>query len=396
MLNIKFKDLQQNIKDNLICLIFSFNIFFWGITFNFIQLKFLIFLLIFPILLNFNKIIISKFIKYFLISLVLFLHLFFQSNIFLFNYLYSIFGLFLIMVILDTYKDFFLNNLDKIIYFFLISFYLFIIFQFFSFDDYFKQVSSNCVGCFNILRIFFKENSHLALIAPPVIFYLLFISNYNKFINYFSLIIFLLICFVNPSLTLYIGLIILFFFVLFFKLKLFKFKKIFLTFMICFVLFKLYTDNVAKIKVTDFFNENNNINLSTEVYKTSYLVAKNTIFYKPLGYGFNNYSEAFDKFVSDLNIYNKEVFLLNRKDASNNFAKIVTEFGIFSIFFFYFLISFLFNNKIDNKIRIFLALPIIIQTFVRGAGYFNGGFVLFVFFAFVLWIKTYLKNHSFK
>ena len=396
MLNIKFKDLQISLKNNLICLIFSFNIFFWGITFNFIQLRFLIFLLIFPILLNLNKIVISKFIKYFLISLVLFLHLFFQSNIFFFNYLYSIFGLFLIMVILDTYKDFFFNNLDKTIYFFLIFFYLFIIFQFFSFDDYFKQVSSNCIGCFSILKIFFKENSHLALIAPSVIFYLLFISNYNKFLNYFSVIIFLLICFVNPSLTLYIGLIILIFFALFFKLKLFKPKKIFLIFMICFILFKLYTDSVSKIKVADFFNINNNINLSTEVYKISYLVAKNAIFYKPLGYGFNNYTEAFDKFVVDLNIYNKEVLLLNKKDASNNFSKIVTEFGIFSIFFFYFLISFLLNNKIENKIKIFLALPIIIQTFVRGVGYFNGGFVLFVFFAFSLWIKTYLKNHSFK
>ena len=396
MLNIKYKDFQVSIKNNLICLIFSFHLFFWGITFDFIQLRFLIFLLIFPILLNFNKIIISKFIKYFLISLVLFLHLFFQSNLFFVNYLYPIFGLFLIMVILDTYKDFFLNNLDKIIYFFLIFFYLFIIFQFFSFNDYFKQVSNNCIGCFSILKIFFKENSHLALIAPSVIFYLLFISNYNKFINYFSAIIFLLICFVNPSLTLYIGLITLLFFVLFFKLKLFKFKIIFLILMICFILFKLFTDNVAKIKVTDFFNENNNINLSTEVYKTSYLVAKNAIFYKPLGYGFNNYSEAFDKFVTNLNIYNKDVLLLNKKDASNNFSKIVTEFGIFSFFFFYFLISFLFNNKIDNKIKIFLALPIIIQTFVRGAGYFNSGFVLFVFFAFLLWIKTYLKNHSFK
>jgi hypothetical protein len=300
------------------------------------------------------------------------------------------------MVILDTYKEFFLNNLDKIIYFFLIFFYLFIVIQFFSFNDYFKEISSNCVGCFSILKIFFKENSHLALIAPSVIFYLLFISNYNKFINYFSVIIFLSICFVNPSLTLYIGLVILFFSALFFKLKLFKFKKMFLILIFCFALFKLYTDNVVKIKVTDFFNENNNINLSTEVYKTSYLVTKNAIFYKPLGYGFNNYSEAFDKFVSALNIYNKEVLLLNKKDASNNFSKIVTEFGIFSIFFFYFLISFLFNNKIDNKIKIFLALPIIIQTFVRGAGYFNGGFILFVFFAFVLWVKTYLNINSIK
>jgi hypothetical protein len=277
----------------------------------------------------------------------------------------------------------------------LIFFFLFIIFQFFSFDDYFKQVSSNCVGCFSILRIFFKENSHLALIAPSVIFYLLFISNYNKFINYFSVIIFLLICFVNPSLTLYIGLIILFIFCFFFKIKLFKSQKLFFIFIICFILLKLFTDTTAKIKIVDFFNKNN-INLSTEVYKTSYLVAKNAILHKPLGYGFNNYSEAFDSFVGNLNIYNNQVLLLNKKDASNNLSKIITEFGVFSLFFFYFLISFLLNTKINNKIKIFLFLPIIIQTFVRGAGYFNGGFLLFVFFAFVLWIKTYMKNYSFK
>jgi hypothetical protein len=300
------------------------------------------------------------------------------------------------MVILDTYRNFFFNNLDKIIYLFLIIFYLFIVFQFFSFDNYFKQVSSSCVGCFSILRIFFKENSHLALIAPSVIFYLLFISNYNKFINNFVLIIFLLICFVNPSLTLYIGFFILFSFTLFFKIKLFKSQKIFLLFIIFFILLKLFTDSNAKIRVADFFNKKSNINLSTEVYKTSYFIVKNAIFYKPLGYGFNNYSEAFDKFVGNSNVHNKEVFLLNKKDASNNLSKIVTEFGIFSIFFFYFLISFLLNNKIDNKIKIFIILPIIIQTFVRGVGYFNGGFFLFVFFAFVLWIKTYPKNHYLK
>jgi hypothetical protein len=245
------------------------------------------------------------------------------------------------------------------------------------------------------LRVFFKENSHLALIAPSVIFYLLFISNYNKFLNFSAIIIFLLICFVNPSLTLYIGLIILFIFCFFFKIKLFKSQKLFFIFIICFILLKLFTDTTAKIKIVDFFNKNN-INLSTEVYKTSYLVAKNAILHKPLGYGFNNYSEAFDSFVGNLNIYNNQVLLHNKKDASNNLSKIITEFGVFSLFFFYFLISFLLNTKINNKIKIFLFLPIIIQTFVRGAGYFNGGFLLFVFFAFVLWIKTYMKNYSFK
>lgn len=395
MVLYKFKDFRDILKNNLICLLFSFNIFFWEINIYFIQLRFLIFLLIFPILLNLNKISLSNFIKYLLISLVLFIHLSFQSNTSFTNNLYSILGLFLFMIITDTYKEFFFSNLDKIIYFFLLAFYLFIVFQFFSFDDYFKQVSSSCVGCFSILRVFFKENSHFGLIAPSVIFYLLFISNYKKFLNFSAIIIFLLICFVNPSLTLYLGLIILFIFCFFFKIKLLKSQKLVFIFIICFILLKLFTDTAARIKVVDFFNKNN-INLSTEVYKTSYLVAKNAILHKPLGYGFNNYSEAFDSFIGNLNIYNNQVLLLNKKDASNNFSKIVTEFGVFSILFFYFIISFLLNKKINNKIKIFLLLPIIIQTFVRGAGYFNGGFLLFVFFAFFLWINTYMKNYLFK
>lgn len=163
-----------------------------------------------------------------------------------------------------------------------------------------------------------------------------------------------------------------------------------------FLIFAFLADSAAKNKIKDFYNKNNNINLSTEVYKTSLLIAKHALFYKPLGYGFNNYEEAFNKFIGDLNIKNKETFLLNKKDASNNLSKIVTEFGIFSIFFFYFLISFLFSSKIDNKIKIFLLLPIIIQTFVRGAGYFNGGFLLFVFYAFILWIKMHLKYNFLK
>jgi hypothetical protein len=396
MIITKFKHYQIIIKNNIICLLLSFNIFFWGITFDFIQLRLLIFLLIIPIFLNLNKIILLKFLKYLLISLVLFFHLFFQADTLFLNNLISIFGLLFILVILDIYKIFFFNNLDKIIYFFLGVFYFYIIFQFFSFDDYFKQVSSSCIGCFSILRVFFKENSHLALIAPSVIFYLLFISNYNKFLNIVTLAIFLLICFVNQSLTLYIGMFFLFIFSFFLKIKVSKTKNFFFAAISCVLIFMLFTDTTAQTKIKDFYKKKNNINLSTEVYKTSLLIAKHAIFYKPLGYGFNNYEEAFNKFIGDLNIKNKETFLLNKKDASNNLSKIVTEFGIFSIFFFYFLISFFFNSKIDNKIKLFLLLPIIIQTFIRGAGYFNGGFLLFVFYAFILWTKTHSKYTFFK
>ena len=316
MTNIKFKNLIISTKEHLVASLFSFNIFFWGITLNFIQLRFLIFLLVFPIFFNFNRMLISKLFKYFLFSLLLFLHLFYQANTLLLEHLFAIFGLFLIFIILDIYKDFFLKNLNKIIIFFLITFYLFILIQFFSFDNYFKQVSDSCVGCFSILRVFYKENSHLALIAPPVIFYLLSISTYNKFINYFILIVFLFICFVNPSLTLYVGLTILLSLVFFFKIKLFKKQYIILAFIFIFILFKFFTDSVAKTKVNDFFNKNNNINLSTEVYKISFLVAKNALFHKPLGYRIHNYFEAFDKFIGNLKINNKDVSFLNKKDIS--------------------------------------------------------------------------------
>jgi hypothetical protein len=163
-----------------------------------------------------------------------------------------------------------------------------------------------------------------------------------------------------------------------------------------FILFKSFTDNEAKIRIADFFIKNNYVNLSTEVFQTSFFVAKKAIFHKPLGYGFNNYSEAFDQFSRELKLHNKQVLLLNKKDASNNFSKIVTEFGIFSIFFFYFLISFFFNNKIDNNIKIFLLLPIVIQTFIRGSGYFNNGFLLFVFYAFALHMQNNSNNKSLK
>ena len=206
---MKLKNLQIFIEENLICLLFSFYIFFWGIAFNFVQLRFLIFLLILPIFLKIGQITLIKLFKYSIIPLTLLFHLTLQASTLTSNHFFSILGLFLFLIILDIYKDFFFRNLNKIIYFFLIIFFLFVIFQYFSYSDYASQVSNDCVGCFSILKVFFKENSHLALIAPTVIFYLLFISNSNKFLNFFTIIIFSFIFIVNPSLNLYLVLILL-------------------------------------------------------------------------------------------------------------------------------------------------------------------------------------------
>jgi hypothetical protein len=375
----------------IISAFFSFFIFFWGVSFNFIQFRFLIFLLIIPILLNFNKKVLNKCIKYFFIIFLLFLHIFFQSNNFVFSNLFHLIGLFLLLLIFDIYKSFFFNNLDKIVNIFLINLFLYIILSVIFFDNYFETISNNCIGCFSILKQFFKENSHFGMMSVPTLFYLFFISKTNVTLRFIFLFLFILLVYFNQSLTFVAGMIILIFCIsfIFFEKK----KKSFILFLII-SLILIFNKNTftQNVKVKDIFLKTEQINLSSEVYKASFFVAQKAIFNKPLGYGFNNYHEAHEEFINDFNPYHKIVLELNKQDGSNNFAKIVTEFGVFSLIYFYFLIVFFLNKKIDNKMKIFFITPLLIETFIRGAGYFNGGFLLFFIFAIFLSSEKKLKT----
>lgn len=374
----------KNIKTTCVSFLFSFFIFFWGVSFSYLQLRFSIFLLIIPILINFDKVILQKSIKYFLISLLLFLHLFLQSNFLLFTDIYDLIGLFFLLIIFDIYKKYFFENLDQIISIFILSLFLYIFFSYNSYENYFTSVSDNCLGCFSILREFFNENSHFGMVASTVIFYLIFISRIYPLLKYVMIIFFAVICYMNPSITAAAGFVFLIFnifFLLFNKAK----KTFILAIIICFIILLNKEIWKERNKISHFFVKTSQINLSTEVYMASLFVTKKAILNKPLGYGFNNYHEAHDTFIKDFSAHNKIVLKLNREDASNNFSKIITEFGLFSLFYFYFLIAFFLNKKIDKKIKIFLIIPLFIETFIRGAGYFNGGFLLFFFYAFYLW-----------
>ena len=121
---LKLNNYSEQFKENLIYLLFSLHIFFWGIDYSFVRLKFFIFLLIFFIIFSLNKIILHKLLKYFLISLIILLHLFFQSETFSLNYLFFIIGFFLILSVSDIYQEVFINNLDKI-YIFFYSFFFY-------------------------------------------------------------------------------------------------------------------------------------------------------------------------------------------------------------------------------------------------------------------------------
>ena len=151
---------------------------------------------------------------------------------------------------------------------------------------------------------------------------------------------------------------------------------------------------IKKDTVLKFNNQGKN--LSVEVYKTSLFIAKRTLEDKPLGYGFNNYSQAFSNYINEKEHYYAYVQRLNKYDGSNNFAKIISEFGVFSIFLFYFLFSFTFNKNINKFIKFCLLVPISMQLFARGVGYFNGGFILFLFYAFMIWIDTFKSRKKLK
>ena len=120
------------------------------------------------------------------------------------------------------------------------------------------------------------------------------------------------------------------------------------------------------------------------------MIAKKSIIEKPFGWGINRYDQAFSHYnkiqpakIERLNFY-------NNKDGTNNLVKIVVELGIFSIIFFLFCFLFLINNKIYDR-QIFY-LPFIITQSIRGAGYFNGGFLLIVFIMLFTYISVYKKN----
>lgn len=79
----------------------------------------------------------------------------------------------------------------------------------------------------------------------------------------------------------------------------------------------------------------------------------NSIFAKPLGWGFDRYESAFYDF-NYRNLFNQtKISELNSKDAGNNFIKIVVEFGVFSLLFFLLLINYARSKSISLKEKCF-------------------------------------------
>lgn len=128
--------------------------------------------------------------------------------------------------------------------------------------------------------------------------------------------------------------------------------------------------------------------LSSDVFFHAMQVTLNSLLTKPFGWGFQGYEFAFNNYNKKMedSIERKTLMKYNNKDASSNFFKIITEFGVLSAFLFLVILITMINKKITLENKIFL-FPFILTQLIRGAGYFNGGFFLILFMLIIVQFK---------
>ena len=135
-------------------------------------------------------------------------------------------------------------------------------------------------------------------------------------------------------------------------------------------------------------NNNFTNNLTSQVHIKALNVAKKSIQEKFLGFGYNNYYLANNYYKYDLLSANPFADELNQRDGTNLTVKLIVEYGLISIIFFSICLLFLVSNKIDFELKLFL-IPFLITQGLRGAGYWNGGFLMIFMIMLLLLIKSY-------
>jgi hypothetical protein len=393
--------LKKNRVINFLIFIGVFlNIFFWDLKGVYISqinevsnflLSSLRFALILPLLLILQKITKKEIISAVLLFLILVFHyiiiyLLHDVKLEFINIIYCFVVSLLFLTVVKFKKLIFFYIKKSYLYFFFIFLTVILINYLFYADATFQNWQACSI--FNIKTFFFKEPSHFAYLAVSILLYFLLTSR-AKFFLFFLLIL------VNLSTTLIISLLLN---LLVFFRKLIRFKYI-LLFIIVFIslvffykkecnerLIGLYQEisNLSNF-VSDKYSLGENNNLTSLVYKNNLLISLESIKNNIFGWGFNNYSKAFFYFSGSnleelIKYYDTplEYKILNYNDGRSNFFKITVEFGVFVFIFIYFILSFFFSKNISLEKKIIFLPPIITQL-LSGSGYFNGGFILFVF-----------------
>ena len=286
----------------------------------------------------------------------------------------------------------------------------------------------NCYhGFFTQMSYIFREESHFAMNIAPLLLTSIFLYLEGKNASYFILILTILIILFSfyfaLSLTFIISMIFFSVLSIFFANKkktriIFLFLTIFLTTSLIFYpkcanklinisssIVSSFGIKFAEKVIIDLENQNQKkmtespktikkidgitTGLSSGVYINSIKISKNSFLDYPFGVGFDNYIFSFNSFIkktskesANLSEIINDLFILNTNDGSNNFAKISVEFGVLSIFFYIILIKFILSKQIESSMKMFIITALFTQIFIRGAGYFNGGFLILFFYAF--------------
>ena len=439
---------QIHIKNFIITLSFIIIFYFWdfgkkynlGIDTRYLTILPLLFFLKLKSLNNNLKLV------YLIISYLLFQYIynfiFYKKTFLLSDFKYFVaFTLTLILTVLC--KNQILENKKKIIIFIILLSPFFILtskIEIMSFSD--RKWSCGFFNSQSILfNLFFLEKSHYGMIAIPAL--LLNIYYLVKKINFLNLcltIIFFSSLLIFQSTTILYGLIINIIIVIIFNIKSLNFRfTISLASILLFLIFIFFNIYGCSRKITDYllhsyligkFSQNftqdackidnyvlkfffcdyiksteielsNNltkeqqiskVNITTQVFKNSNEVAIKTFFQKPFGVGLNRFEDAFrDLIKSQTPDYLTEIMQINMNDGSSNFSKLIAEFGILSFVLFIYLFIFITSKNISVENKLFL-FPIVLTQLLRGAGYFNGGFLVSVILIILIVNENYKKT----
>jgi hypothetical protein len=449
-----------------VTILFSISIFLWSAEIYFIQLRFLYLILIFPAIYQFftdrkiektkQKILIFFFLLLIFFSVINFLNLNLRS-------LVSSVIIFLSIIIIIYYGKF-LKNVELIVYtflsFFLVSFLLtgeilipkpfdlintydnwtnrcggipIKLFYEFSeknipieFKENLNVITQNEILSFKIgvKEFFFKENSHISIISPAIILFL--ISKYCDSKNLLFKIFIIIVCFLlyqKTTTVFFLTIVPCFIIIYVFNYKFFSKKKVIIYFIVMlFISINFISDEKCihkidslKIKITNFFknnsskllttnskinnknittnhenifierkNKENINNLSLAVFYRAFEIAKKSIIDKPFGWGINNYIIA-NQFYNDENFYFKRYknfkFAkdLNNHDASSTAIKMIVEIGLFFLGVIGFIFYYIIKKNIPLTEKLFY-VTLILAQFIRGVGYFNSGFIIIFLF----------------
>ena len=432
-------------KKHIIILFFTLSFFFSHLDFLEIQFRF-VFLILFALILfdqNLKKMITSKLIIFsFVITIFIFLHhiimfdltvenkaMFNETNN---NYLKTLFQsivIFLSIIILYKFKKIILENFNKILFIYLIIFFLLITINQIKNFDILEYLYTCNTGFFSNKKFIYEEDSHFHIVAAPLIIYCFYNYNYliKKYLFTFLFILFSVITFGLFSLTLYLSISIGVAFVFLACRNLGKIRIFLFLFLLIinnsFFFYGKNSDIIVNNKIPnidhillqdsqnacktikadnhdgsitnpkqkfvdlkyikDFDQNDNPMNLSLKIYLTSLKFAKDIFIEYPFGLGINNYSYKFTKVnnAKNSNLVDKDgktrrLYIYNTSDGSNNLSKLIVEFGIFGIITLFILAYFSFTKFLEEPIKAFFYTSLLIQIFIRGSGFFFNGFFL--------------------